>query len=363
MANFTRTATIALGFLLFACGGGAPPPEVHDAKNDALYQARLKQRNDLSAEFKAAPADFRKRCEIQAGDCRLDVKDGRDKVLRKHQMLECKSTADTDAEFACVAEKLEARGETAEASEYYKLDAWCLERLVACTAKLADDARGDAKRALAASRRDHITSSKRGLAARSQLEFAEEKVEYLRAMLPPQADGVCPVNPELDKCRAHAQDLAKDFEHELEKAEGSYSESAAFAAYEARHAADAACHEPAFKCLRAKLDGFGGTNETRAYMAQTLKALERRSHLVAERGDDEARSCLDRGLSQFQGRIIGDYQRFSHEPVLFFQAQLHRDFRALYEAQSGCLQSRARASSPDASAAVQPASPKGSRQN
>ncbi|HET9933352.1 MAG TPA: hypothetical protein VFQ35_21760, partial [Polyangiaceae bacterium] len=67
--------------------------------------------------------------------------------------------------------------------------------------------------------------------------------------------------------------------------------------------------------------------------------------------------------SQYQGRIIGDYQKFSHEPVLFFQAQLHRDFRALYEAQSGCLQSRGRSSTTDASAAAEPTSPRGSRQN
>ena len=363
MAIFSSRATITLGFLLFACGGTAPPPEVHDAKTDAEYQSRLKQRNDLSAEFKAAPPDFRKRCEIQAGDCRLDVKDGRDKILRKHQMLECKATSDTDAEFACVAEKLEKRGETSETSEYYKLDAWCLERLVSCTAKLSDDARGDAKKALAASRREHITSSKRALAARSQVGFAEEKVAYLRAMLPPQADGVCPVSPEFEKCRTHAHELEADFDRELEKDEGSYSEKAAFAAYEASHNAEAACHEPAFKCLRAKLDGFGGTNETHTYMAQTLKALERRSRLVAERGDEESKGCLNRGLSQYQGRIIGDYQKFSHEPVLFFQAQLHRDFRALYDAQSGCLQSRGRSSTTDASAAAEPASLQGSRQN
>ena len=82
MAIFMKRAAIAgVALSLYACGGGAPPP-VHDAKADAEYSQRLKQRNDLVAEFKAAPADYRKRCEIQAGDCRLDVNDGRDKVLR-----------------------------------------------------------------------------------------------------------------------------------------------------------------------------------------------------------------------------------------------------------------------------------------
>jgi hypothetical protein len=173
---------------------------------------------------------------------------------------------------------------------------------------------------------------------------------------------VCPVTPALESCRAKARELEQKFDREIEKDEGSYSESAAFAAYEASHSAEAACYDPTFKCLQAKLDTFGGTNETHTYMAQTLKSLERRSRLVAERGDEESKSCINRGLSQYQGRIVGDYQKFSHEPVLFFQAQLHRDFRALYEAQSGCLQSRVRSTS-DASAAAEPAAPKGSRQN
>ncbi|MFZ5896567.1 MAG: hypothetical protein ACOY0T_36265 [Myxococcota bacterium] len=353
---------ISFALALVACGGGAPPP-VHEAKADADYAKNLKRRNDLSAEFKAAPQDYRRRCEIQAGDCRLDVRDNRDKVLRKHPMLECRATADTDAEFACVAEKLEKRGETAATSEYYKLDAWCLEKLVACTAQLSDEARGDATRALAASRREHIENSKRALAARTAVEFAEQKVAYLRAMLPPQADGVCPQAEEFEKCRDSARAQSSKFDREIEKDEGSYKEADATAAYEASRNAEAACHEPAFKCLKAKLDTFGGTNETHTYMAQTLKSLERRSRLVAERGDEESKSCLNRGLSQYQSRIIGDYQKFSREPVLFFQAQLHRDFRALYDTQSGCLQSRARPATTDASAAVEPASPQGSRQN
>ena len=249
----------------------------------------MKQRNDLSAEFKAAPPDYRKRCEIQAGDCRLDVKDARDKVLHKHQMVECKATADTDAEFACVAEKLEKRGETSQTSEYYKLDAWCLQRLVSCTAKLSDDARGDAKKALAASRREHIVSSRRVTVARSLVGFAEEKVAYLRAMLPPQADGVCPQSADFEKCRDNARAQSSRFDREIEKDEGSYSETEALSAYEASRSAEAACHEPAFKCLQAKLDTFGGTSETHAYMTQTLKSLERRSRLVAERGDEESK--------------------------------------------------------------------------
>jgi hypothetical protein len=348
---------------LLACAGGAPPPAVRDPQAEADYANNLKQRNDLSAEFKAAPADYRKRCEIQAGDCRLDVKDGRDKILRKHQLIECKATADTDAEFACVAEKLEKTGETSETSDYYKLDAWCLQKLVACTAKLSDDARGDAKKALAASRREHIVSSRKALVARALVGFAEQKVAYLRSMLPPQADGACPESTEFEKCSDKALAQSSKFDREIEKNEGSYSEAEALAAYEAARSAEAACHEPAFKCLQAKLDSFGGTNETRAYMAQTLKSLERRSRLVAERGEEESKSCLSRGLSQYQSRIIGDYQKFSHEPVLFFQAQLHRDFRALYDTQAGCLQSRVRAATTDARAAAERATPNRSRAN
>jgi hypothetical protein len=360
--SIKRASVVSVVLGLFGCAGGAPAP-VQGPKDDGELAKNLKQRDALQAEFKAAPADHRHRCELSAGDCRLDVKDGRDKVLRKHVMVECRAASDSDAEFACVAEKLTKQGEGAEASAYYKLESWCLERVVACTAKLSEDAHGNAKKALAASRSEHITSSRRALAARAQVGFAEEKVSYLRSMLPPQADGVCPHGDAFEKCRESARSLSSKFDREIEKDEGSYDEAQATAAYEASRTAEASCHEPAFKCLSAKLDTFGGTAETRAYMAQTLKSLDRRARLVAERGEDDAKACLDRGLSQYQSRIIGDYQKFSHEPVLFFQAQLHRDFRALYDTQSGCLQSRPRAAAPDASAAAEPVDKKGSRRN
>jgi hypothetical protein len=363
MAPFIKRASIiSIALSLFGCASSAPPP-VHDAKADDELAKNLKQRESLQAEFKASPPDYRHRCELQAGDCRLDVKDGRDKVLRKHPIAECRARADSDAEFACVADQLKKQGQSAEANEYYKLENWCLTKMVACTAKLSEDARGDAKRALAASRSNHIMSSKKALAARAQVGFAEEKVAYLRSMLPPQADGVCPQSEQFEKCRADARALSGAFERELQKDEGSYNEAEATAAYEASHAAEASCHEPAFKCLKAKLDTFGGSAETHAYMQQTLKSLDKRARLVAERGEEDAKLCINRGLSQYQNRIIGDYQKFSHEPVLFFQAQLHRDFRALYDNQSSCLQSRPRAAAPDASAAAEPAGNKGSLPN
>ncbi|MGC4094077.1 MAG: hypothetical protein QM756_40440 [Polyangiaceae bacterium] len=358
--SFKRASIVSVALGLFACGGGTPAP-VHDAKADSEMQANLKRRNDLQAEFKAAPADYRKKCELTAGDCRLDVKDGRDKILRKHPLVECRSASDSDAEFACVAEKLTKEGQTQEPSDYYKLDSWCLERMVACTAKLSDDAAGDSKKALAQSRIEHVTSSRRALVARAQVGFAEEKIAYLRSMLPPQADGVCPQADDFAKCKSDAQATSSKFDREIAKDEGSYNENDALAAYEVSRSAEAACHEPAFKCLKAKLDTFGGTSETHAYMDQALKSLERRARLVAERGEDEAKSCLSRGLSKYQSRIIGDYQKFSHEPVLFFQAQLHRDFRALYDTQSTCLQSRSRGGTVDASAAAE--APSGSRKN
>jgi hypothetical protein len=326
------------------CASNVAPP-AHDAKADNELALQVKRHEALQADFKSAASDYRRRCEIQAGDCRLDVNDGRDRILRQHSSAECRQASDSDAEFACVADKLTKQGQSTIATGYYKLENWCLSRLVDCTAKLSDEARGNAKKLVARTRAEKIESSKRALLARSSVSFAEERAAYLRAMLPPQADGTCADPTGLTRCKSEARSLLSKFDAEIDKDESSYDEARATASYEAMHSAEASCYNPVFEGLQKKLDGFGGTAETRRYMDMALKSLEKRQRLVAERGEDDSKSCLSSGLTQYQGRIVDDYQKFSHEPVLFFQAQLHRDFRALYDTQSGCLQSRTRSGS------------------
>jgi hypothetical protein len=331
-----QACLLALGFLLTHCAA-APVPAPADPKSENELTGQVKRRDTLQTEFKQAPAPARQRCELLAGDCRMDVSEGRDKLLRDHRTARCSAASDSDAELKCVSADLVAGGQASLANEYYRLENWCLEKLVACTAQLADDAVVSAQQAALQNRKDRIEVARAAVAARALVPYAGERIAYLRALLPVPGDSICSDHSAQADCEKRAHVAEEQFQAELAKDDASYDERKAISLYEARHAALAECRTPEAECLTTKLDSYGGNAETRRYLADTLKSLSKRQELVVEAGEEASTACLNAGVQQYQAKIVEDYRRFAREPVLFFQAQLHRDFRALYEAQVGCL--------------------------
>jgi hypothetical protein len=332
-----QACILTLGVLLTHCAA-APAPTPADPKSEKELSGQLKRRDTLQAELKQAPAPARQRCELLAGDCRMDVSEGRDKLLRDHRSAQCSAASDSEAEMKCVSGELASSGQASLASEYYRLESWCLEKLVACTAKLADDAVASAQEAALQNRKDRIDVARPVLAARALVPYAGERVAYLRALLPVPGDSICSDRTTRADCEERAHVADEQFQAELAKDDASYDERKAISLYEASQAALAECRTPEAECLTAKLDGYGGNAETRRYLADTLKSLSKRQELVVQAGPEASEVCLNAGVQQYQTRIVEDYRRFAKEPVLFFQAQLHRDFRVLYDAQVGCLQ-------------------------
>lgn len=338
-----KLRAILLPGLLFLChcaAPAAPPPP--DLKGEQEVAGQVKRRDALQAQFKGAPASARQHCELSAGDCRMDVTEGRDKVLKDHSTPRCRAASDSDAELKCVAGDLVGKGQADVAAAYYRLESWCLEKLVACTAKVADDAVSAAQQAALDNRRERIEGARSGISARAQVTFADERVAYLRALLPVPGDSICADRSAVESCQAKAREISDQLTAELKKDDASYDEARAISLYEESHAQLARCRTPEAECLTNKLDDYGGNAESRRYLADTLKSLSRRQELMVEAGEEVAEACLGAGVQQYQSRIVKDYQSFAREPVLFFQAQLHRDFRGLYEAQVSCLKAQIR---------------------
>jgi len=146
----------------------------------------------------------------------------------------------------------------------------------------------------------------------------------------------------LAQCQKDATALVADYERDLNREESSYDELAVRRRYESVQRAKAECHEPEFECLSSRLNNFGGNAETQKLIAQSLVSLKKRELLLLQAGEEAGEPCLTSGVESHQRRIVDDYQRFAREPVLFFQAQLHKDFRGLYDAQVSCLQAATR---------------------
>lgn len=335
---------VAVSALLAACSS-QPEAKAPDPQATATLKDSVKRRDALQASFDATPKERRRTCELKAGDCRLEVTDARDKILRSHSTPVCRGEPDSPREFACVAKHLEATGHAEVVASYYKQESFCLEKLVECTERLEGDAVASAQKARYEERKATIDASRQGSLWRALPAFASEKVTYLRAILPPQAEGSCTDEAALKRCLDGTKSSESAFETELGKVEASYNQDQAKKLYEASQNAKAQCYESEYTCLVSRLDAFGGTAETRAQIKTTLGSLKRRQQLVSQLGDEGAEACLTAGVEKHQGRIVGDYKKFAREPVLFFQSQLHKDFRQMYDTQSRCLESTSRGSS------------------
>jgi hypothetical protein len=183
-----------------------------------------------------------------------------------------------------------------------------------------------------------IEATEGARAAAKSAALGREKVAYLLAVLPEQADRSCSDAPAIAASQNDAQAVTAQLEQALTVSDATYDEHQVLSLYQASREKTAQAKALELDCLLAVLDKLGGSEESRREVDQTLKSLEIRENLVVDSGLEKSLSCLDRGVELYQTLIGEDYQQFSRQPVLATQSQLHRDFRGEFEAQIACLQ-------------------------
>jgi len=217
-----------------------------------------------------------------------------------------------------------------------------LSPLAESTPKLRRQASGptaDENKLAVEARVNRIEATEGARNAAKSAALGREKVEYLLTVLPEQVDRSCGDVPALAACQNDAQAVTAQLEQALSVSDATYDEQKALSLYQASREKTAQGKALELDCLLAKLDKLGGSEESRHEVDETLKSLEVREQLVVAGGLEESLPCLDRGVEQYQTLISEDYQRFSRQPVLATQSQLHRDFRGEFEVQIACLQS------------------------
>ena len=184
-----------------------------------------------------------------------------------------------------------------------------------------------------------IHAAQSAIAAGAHVAIEQEKVHYLRTLLPEQSESTCQAGPAFTSAELDGQSISLEFEQAVAAPSATYDEAHALSLYEASRAKAAERKTLEFDCLVAEFDALGGNEDTRRAMSASLKSLEQRQKLISETGIDSVLPCLDAAVEQYQSRIAEAYQQFSKQPALATQAQLHRDLQSQYDAEVACLQS------------------------
>ena len=323
--------------IIAACAATRAATPVNNPEAVKQYSAAVAERDELQAKWKGATPEDRKFCENKAGDCILQVNDQRDELISKHRIPECMAQSNSDHEASCIAGELAKLGTPEPATKYYKADAWCLERLTQCIAKHQAKQAEDARLALIAHRYKDLESSPQGVKWRSRVAATSEKIKYIRATLPPNAEAECQQISEKSDCDGSIKESNAALDSELAKADGEYDQKKAAKAYEQLTKMQSSCYEPELKCLSKSLSKYGETNETRRWLQRNFDLLDKRQHLIEKTGDDAATPCLEANVVSHQADIIQSYRAYVREPVLYFRTQLHRSFFAMHKSQIDCL--------------------------
>jgi hypothetical protein len=336
-SRMLRQLSLLACTILAACSTAQAVAPVHNPEADKQLNDAVAQRSKLRARWDGAKPDDQQFCETRAGDCRLQVSDQRDELISAHQVPVCRTQPDSDHEAICIADELAKLGTPEPATKYYKTDLWCLEKLTQCLTKHQEDLAENARLARITERRDHLTLSAQGVAWRSRVAAASEKIKYIRATLPPDADSECQQFSENAECDVSIKQRSAELDGELSKSDTEYDQKQAAKTYEQLTKVQASCYEPELKCLSKSVAKYGETNESRRWLQRNFDLLDKRQRLIEKAGDNAATPCLETSIASHQADIIQSYRAYVREPVLFFRTQLHRSFFAMHKSQIDCL--------------------------
>jgi hypothetical protein len=332
-----RLTSVLACVILASCAKTQEAAPIRDPAAEKMLTETFAQRDKVRAQWESAKAEDRLYCETRAGDCKLQVSDQRDELISSHSTPTCRTQPDSDHEAACIVDELRKQGTALAASEFVKSDLWCLERLNQCVASHQIEQAEAARVARIAQRRNNLEVSPHGMVWRSRVAAASEKIKYIRATLPPDADGECQQVADDPNCDTSINKYNAELDAEFAKADGQYDEKKSGKLYEQLTKVEASCYEPELKCLSKSVAKYGETSESRRWLQRNFDMLDKRQRLIEKAGDGAAAPCLSNAVASHSAEIVQSYRAYVREPVLFFRTQLHRSFFAMHKDQIDCL--------------------------
>ncbi|HEY0468726.1 MAG TPA: hypothetical protein VGC79_31245 [Polyangiaceae bacterium] len=322
--------------LLLACSA-APPPTPQAPPADAelkLKQAKQAQ-SELATQLAAAPHDMLEHCQTTGGDCLISVAERREALVSKYYLNACRDPA-AEIQGPCIEHELEQRGERADLASFYETGNWCSRKLLDCVTAFSNDSDQMAIRQRTQDRREQVEAAPESAAAQRAPEFAKEKLDFVRAILPPKGQAECaPGTPA--QCKKTLTAPSAEFEAELTKAPASYDAKRALSAYAALRHAEAECSAPELSCLLAQLAQNGSNAETDKLLKQNLDLLGQQQKARVSADPEASEQCISSGVTQHSNRIVSAYQAYAAAPASALLLKLQKAFIAMHQAQLWCL--------------------------
>jgi hypothetical protein len=316
-----------------ACAPANTSGEAEKAASDnASLDEVQKKRDQLVQRLEKAPREDREQCEFSAGDCLVLVGERRERLASQHGLI-CGQQVEPARRSACIADGLRAAGKAAVAKEYYGFEAWCMQRVLACTADRAEKAALAVRDHKRAERKREIVSSDRGADAWNAVEVAHARVQYLESTLPPNVEVSC--TEQAEGCAARVAKADEAFQAELARED--FDLERATKSYVEARSVEENCETPVFECLKQALAPHGMFPPSESLLQKNFSLLKKRQELTRGVSPEAQADCLSTPTADHQEQIVAAFTAYAKEPVLYFRMQLEKAFSAMHQAQVTCL--------------------------
>ena len=334
-----RTTTVALLLLLSSC---APKPvvQVVTPEDQARLEKLRSSADEVRSRLTKADLDTRKICELNVGECMLDLDDQRDALVQGRAFQGCESSGERDAQASCEERKLLEQGEGEALKRYYEYYMSCFGGVADCIAKVEDERDAAALAELVERRRKEFLSSDFALALELERRTAGAQRDYVRTTLPPAGDAACVDLPEVKRCEQRGAEAMTELEQYLQLAPKDYDEQQARERLEKAKRTEIECVTIEQSCVVDALGKYGATTRTRDLLEQNLELLAQRQKLQEAIDPGAGEQCLQQGQEEHAAYIIANYGQYARQPVEYFRVQMHRAFARVHEAQITCMRAQ-----------------------
>ncbi|HEY6728906.1 MAG TPA: hypothetical protein VI197_33075 [Polyangiaceae bacterium] len=316
---------------LAACGHSSDA----DQKQQDAYEAAREQRQALLKQLRSTTPEQANRCELSDGDCLILVGERREALFAPSAACEAREAPYEREE--CQGNLLAKEGKLAEVTDFYQYENWCLAKVVECADQGLQAANDQALTARLDQRREELLTSTDVSRLSLEIGFARERVSYLRATLPHDKDSLCADLAEVKSCRENAQQVTRELETELAKADGAFDAKRAAELFQRELTTQVSCYEPEHQCLTQTLAGAGENGESKQHLNRNLSLLKERETLRASMQEAVVDECLNAANADFGKKVESSYARYAKKPNTLFRVFLHQAYVKLHSAQVKCL--------------------------
>ena len=327
---------LSLGAAALACTPAASNEDTKTAAaDDASMEEAQKKRDALAQRLDKVLREDREQCEFSAGDCMVLVGERRERLASEYGLV-CGARVEPAKRSACIAEGVRAAGKPSVAKEFYSFEAWCFERVLACTADREEKAALAVQEQKRNARKREVVSSDAGTRAWNAVEVARAKVQYLESTLPPSVEVSC--RESASSCSSELESAEKAFLAEISRDD--FDLSRATAAYVEARSVEESCEAPVFACLKQALAPYGMFPQSESLLERNIGLLKKRQDLTRGVAPEAQAECLANPSADHQDKIVAAFAQYANEPVLYFRMQLEKAFVAMHQAQVSCLMSQ-----------------------